>query len=53
VTEGPNAPWHMGAMSDVIAFGSGVIVVGYVPFQNVTLPGPFYRQAVWIGTWGG
>jgi hypothetical protein len=50
-TEGPDAPWHMGAMSDVIAFDGGVVATGFVPYQNVTLPGPFFRQAIWLGFW--
>jgi hypothetical protein len=51
VTEGPNAPWHMGAMTDVITFDGGIVATGFVPLQNVTLPGPFFRQAVWLGFW--
>lgn len=47
-----DGPWHVGTINDVIAYGDGVLMVGYVPYQNVTLPGPFYHQAVWIGTWG-
>lgn len=48
---GPQSPWHIGAMHDVIAFDGGVLAVGFVPYQDVTLPGPFYHQAVWLGTW--
>jgi hypothetical protein len=48
---GPESPWHIGAMHDLVTFDGGVLVVGYVPYQDVTLPGPFYRQAAWIGTW--
>jgi hypothetical protein len=51
VALGPGAPWHVGAFSDVIAVGSGLLAVGLVPFQDATLPGPFFRQAVWVGTW--
>lgn len=50
-TEGPNAPWHIGAMTDVITFDGGLVATGFVPLQNVTLPGPFFRQAVWLGFW--
>jgi hypothetical protein len=51
VTEGPNAPWHMGGITDIITWEGGVIATGFVPFQTVTLPGPFFRQAVWLGSW--
>jgi len=51
VTEGPNAPWYMGAMTDVITFDNGIVATGFVPLQKVTLPGPFFRQAVWLGFW--
>jgi len=50
-TEGADAPWHMGAMTDVITFDGGVVITGSVPFQNVALPGPFYRQSIWLGFW--
>ena len=30
----------------------GLVAVGFVPYQEVTLPGPFYHEAVWLGTWG-
>jgi hypothetical protein len=48
---GPESPWHIGAMHDLISVDGGVLAVGYVPYQDVTLPGPFYHQAVWLGTW--
>lgn len=51
VLEGPSAPWHMGWMTDLIRVEGGVLAVGFVPYRDVTLPGPFYHQAVWIGTW--
>jgi hypothetical protein len=50
-SEGPDAPWHVGAMNDVISHATGLLAVGYVGIQHSSLPGPFYRQAVWMGTW--
>lgn len=48
-TEGPDAPWHVGWMTDVISSADGFVAVGFVP--HLPLPGPFYRQAVWLGHW--
>jgi hypothetical protein len=50
--EGPAAPWHVGTMQDVIVFGDRLVAVGYISVTEVTEPGDFYDQAVWIGTWG-
>lgn len=49
-TEGPDAPWHVGWMTDVISSADGFVAVGFVP--HLPFPGPFYRQAVWLGRWG-
>lgn len=49
--DGPTSPWHIGSMIDIIPFDGGLLAVGFVPYQDVTLPGPFYHQAVWIGEW--
>lgn len=48
---GPTSPWHIGGMNDVIRFDGGLLAVGYVPYQEVVLPGPFYHQAAWLGVW--
>ena len=49
--DGPGAPWHVGGVHDLIATDDVVLMVGFVPNQGVTLPGPFFRPAVWIGEW--
>jgi hypothetical protein len=47
-TSGPGAPWHVGSMRDVIEIDGGVLMVGHVPIEGASLPGPFFRQAVWL-----
>ena len=53
IIEGPNAPWHVGGINDVAWDGVTIIAVGYVPIAEASPPGPFYRQAVWLGPWTG
>ena len=49
--EGPTSPWHMGSMHDVAVFGDRLVAVGYIAIADVTEPGDFYDQAVWVGSW--
>lgn len=49
--EGPSSPWHMGTIHDVVLHEGRLISVGYISKAEVTTPGEFYDQAVWIGTW--
>lgn len=50
--EGASSPWHMGTMRDVVLSDGQLVAVGYIPVAEVTAPGDFYDQAVWVGTWG-
>ncbi len=51
IGDGPGTVWHVGSFNAVIPFQGGLLAVGHVPIDGASLPGPFFRQAVWFGTW--